>query len=210
MKSNPNPREEKTMNIGKRIKELKAEIAKLEAVKKLPRYTINANGVEFDMIEVPAGDYVIGSPPDEPDRFSDEELRTVALDSFCLGEAPVTQALWEAVMGDNPSHFTGDPRLPVESINLADDVKEFVRRLSAMTGQEFYVPKEGQWEAACRAGTDTAYFWGDKFDPAYAHCNTSKTAPVKSKLPNQWGFYDMAGNVWEWTDSEYEQTEAKE
>lgn len=113
-------------------------------------------------------------------------------------ETLVTQRLWEAVMGSNPSYFTGDPQLPVEQVSYFD-IMEFAARLSALAGIEFKLPTEGQWEHACRAGS-TGERYGELEDIAWYSGNSGqKTHPVGQKQPNAWGLYDMIGNLWEYT-----------
>lgn len=124
---------------------------------------------------------------------------------FYLGKYPVTQKQWEAVMGNNPSHFRGEI-LPVETISW-DDVQTFIQKLNALSGKQLYrLPTQFEWEYACRAGSRSAYFFGDdeyRLDKyAWYSANSNETThPVGQKKPNPWGLYDMPGNVWEWTDS---------
>ena len=124
---------------------------------------------------------------------------------FYLGKYLVTQEQWQAVMGNNPSHFKG-PKNPVEQVSW-DDCQEFLDKLNAKvrhaTGGGFQLPTEAQWEYACRAGSTTRYCFGDDESQlgeyAWYNANSeSKTHPVGEKKPNAWGLYDMHGNVWEW------------
>ena len=132
---------------------------------------------------------------------------------FYLGKYEVTQAQYEAVMkgitGDlnaTPSYFHGYPNRPVEQVSHID-IEQFIRRLNEKEAQNmsrgwsYALPTEAQWEYACRAGTTTAYSWGDSFSSVHAHSGTGKTSDVGLYLPNPWGFYDMHGNVWERTSS---------
>lgn len=121
-----------------------------------------------------------------------------------LAETPCTQALWRAVMGNNPSDFVqgeGAPRRPVERVSW-DDVQAFLKALQPLLppGCKAVLPNESQWEYACRAGTQTEYWWGDEPDDARANWNEQHkgTTPVDHFPPNPWGLYDMHGNVWEW------------
>jgi len=134
---------------------------------------------------------------------------------FYVGLFEVTQKQWSLVMGSNPSSFSGET-LPMESISYnairgsnagagwpasnAVDSDSFLGKLRARTGIDFDLPTEAQWEYACRAGTTTAYSYGDFADGAYMWYdpNSSQTHEVGTKLPNAWGLYDMHGNVWEW------------
>lgn len=121
---------------------------------------------------------------------------------FYLGRYPVTQQQWQTVMGDNPSYFKGE-RLPVETVSW-DDVQTFIKKLNTLTGNQLYrLPSEVEWEYACRAGSASAYYFGDDASSLGAYAwydgNSGKTThPVGEKKPNGWGLYDMAGNVWEW------------
>jgi eukaryotic-like serine/threonine-protein kinase len=125
----------------------------------------------------------------------------------------VTQGEYERVMGTNPSHFKGDPRLPVETVSW-QDAMTFCERLSALpaersAGRVYRLPTEAEWEYACRAGSTTIYSFGDSEgslgDYAWYDSNSgSKTHPVGQKRPNAWGLYDMHGNVWEWCSDWYD------
>ena len=127
---------------------------------------------------------------------------------FYLGKLEVTQEQYERVMGNNPSTFKG-ANLPVEMVSWDDAVafcKELTRKERVLRGWEFTIPTEAQWEYACRAGTTTKYSWGDDINPKLANYKDSglkKTRAVGSYRPNAWGFFDMHGNVWEWTADWY-------
>lgn len=119
--------------------------------------------------------------------------------SFDIGVFEVTQAQYQQIMGVNPSHFTG-PNLPVDSV-LWFDAQEFCRRLSKKEGVTYRLPTEAEWEYACRAGSTTEYYWGDKYRTRYAWCEVNseeRTHEVGTREPNAWGLYDMSGNLWEW------------
>ena len=146
---------------------------------------------------VPAGTFTMGSPPAEPGRFDDEVQHEVTLTRpFQIGETPVTQALWKAVMGENPSRFVGDDR-PVERVGW-DDCGRFIDALNArVPGLNARLPTEAEWECACLAGTAGARY-GELDVVAQHHGNASReTHPVGEKKPNAWGLYDMLGNVYE-------------
>jgi formylglycine-generating enzyme required for sulfatase activity len=113
----------------------------------------------------------------------------------------VTQAQWEAVMGSNPSNFKGPDR-PVETVSW-DDCQAFIKKLNAKGDAQYRLPTEAEWEYACRAGTTTAYYFGDDAgrlgDYAWYTGNSGyETHPTGQKKPNIWGLHDMHGNVWEW------------
>jgi len=159
-------------------------------------------GMEFELI--PAGEFEMGSPSTEAGRFRDEgPIHHVAIENaFYMGRYEVTQQQWRALMGYNPSYFTGDD-LPVEQVSW-DEVQEFIRRLNEKMGTNTYrLPSEAEWEYACRAGTTTRYSFGDSDSELgeyawYLDNSGGKTHPVGEKKPNPWGLYDMHGNVWEW------------
>ena len=158
----------------------------------------NLNGVELTMIRIPGGRFKMGSP-DGKGYDSERPEHEVVVPSFYLGKYQVTQAQWEAVMGGNPSHFKGNKNLPVDSVSW-NDAKEFCKKLSQMTGKEYLLPSEAEWEYACRAGTTNDYA-GNLYDMAWYDKNSEgKTHPVGEKQPNVYGLYDMHGNVYEWCE----------
>ncbi|MDB4663166.1 formylglycine-generating enzyme family protein [bacterium] len=171
---------------------------------------ITIPGLNLEMMPIPAGTFLMGSPNDEEGRDNDEGLHTVTITKpFWLGKTEVTQALWKAVMGNNPSRFMGDD-LPVEKVSWTDAVA-FCEKLNEMkrdtlpAGYHYTLPMEAQWEYACRAGTITQFSYGNDTGysqlGSYVWCgdnSSSGTHPVGEKLPNDWGLYDMHGNVWEW------------
>jgi formylglycine-generating enzyme required for sulfatase activity len=170
--------------------------------------------VEHRMRWIPPGTFVMGSPSSELGRWDDEGLQhEVTLSrGYWLGETPVTQALWVAVMGQNPSEFHGersdDLERPVERVSR-DFCQRFLGLLNAnVAGLAARLPTEAEWERACRAGTMTATWIGDlsgKVDAgeldsiAWYHGNSGgETHPVGRKAPNPYGLHDMLGNVLEW------------
>ena len=169
----------------------------------------NSIGMEFVLI--PAGTFQMGAASGEADERPVHQV-TISK-QFYLGKYEVTQAQWQAVMGKNPSFFTGNTTHPVESVWWTD-VQEFIRRMNAKEGHKQYrLPTEAEWEYAARAGTTTTYSFGD--DPvrlgehAWFKDNAGGTThPVGQLKPNAWGLYDMQGNVWEWVQDWYQRYEA--
>jgi len=178
-----------------------------------------AENIAITMIQIPAGEFQMGSPELEVDRQSYEgPQHLVKLGSFFLGQTAVTQAQWQVVAGwpeqqlelnDQPSRFQA-ANLPVEQVSWKEAM-EFCRRLSVRTGRNYTLPSESQWEYACRAGTITAFSFGETLTPELANYDGNntyvsgpkgvyrqKTAEVGSFPANGWGLHDMHGNVWEW------------
>jgi formylglycine-generating enzyme required for sulfatase activity len=176
-------------------------------------------GESLRLIQIPAGDFLMGSPANEPERLAAEgPQHRVRLGGFLLGQTPVTQAQWGVVarwpevkldLEHDPSVYKG-ARRPVEQVSW-DQAMEFCQRLSQRTGLPFSLPSEAQWEYACRAGTTTPFAFGDtitpelaNYDGNYTYANgpkgqyRSETTPVASFPANAWGLHDMHGNVWEW------------
>lgn len=162
---------------------------------------------------IPPQTFLMGSPADEEGRSSDETQHLVTLtQGYWLADTTVTQALWQAVMGKNPSCFKGE-QLPVERVSW-EDAQAFIQSLSrAFPALPIRLPTEAEWECACRAGTVTAFYFGGKDELNLDQVNYSgewdkynakrTTKPVKSYPPNAWGLYEMHGNVWEWCNDWY-------
>ena len=177
-----------------------------------------ATGIE--LVFIPAGEFLMGSPAGEANHNNDETQHRVRITKpFYMGKYEVTQAQWQQVMGSNPSNFKGSDRLPVEQVSW-DDCQAFCQR----AGSGLRLPTEAEWEYACRAGTTTPYSWGAGWEKGV--CNgannpddsflvwnrqnsnveefrrrglpVDNTIPVGTFRPNAWGLYDMHGNVWEW------------
>ena len=174
----------------------------------LPVEMVNGLGMRFRL--VPPGHFLMGSPPGEAGRWDGEELHAVAIPRpFYLGVGEVTQAQWRAVMGKNPSAFQ-NPAAPVEEVTWYDAVRflgKLCDREKVPLGR-YRLPTEAEWEYACRAGTDTAYCFGD--DPRlldwyaeYAGNNDRAPVPAGRRLPNAFGFAEMHGNVWEWCQDKF-------
>ena len=156
-----------------------------------------------EMVVVPAGRFMMGSNNGDSDEKPVHEV-TIGR-AFAAGKYEVTQVQLRAVMGSDPSRFKGDNR-PAENVSWGD-AQDFVRKLSARTGQRYRLLSEAEWEYAARAGTTTTYHWGNGAGSGNANCNGCgsgwdgrKTAPAGSFRANAFGLHDMHGNVWEWVE----------
>lgn len=198
------------------------------------RLHFEVDGVKFDMVLVEGGKFIMGATAGQTGYSEDEHpLHEVQLSDYYIGETEVTQELWMAIMGNNPSGFQHQPQLPVENVSWGE-AETFVRRLNLLCSGNFDLPSEAQWEYAARGGrfsNDCRYAGSDEADEVAwtgaaervddghfvdtVHLGTfldgerAHTYPVAQKRPNELGLYDMSGNVAEWTSTYYAPYNAK-
>ena len=173
-------------------------------------------GVEQRLRWIPPGEFQMGSPEDELERNDNEILHHVTLtEGYWLADTTCTQALWEAVMGSNPSNFKGPDR-PVETVSWKE-IKEFIEQLNKkVPGLQSQLPTEAQWEYAARAGSQSAFWWGSTLSAEQANYDGNlpyadgekgqyreETVAVKEFEASPWGLYQVHGNVWEWCEDWY-------
>ena len=164
--------------------------------------TFTVGRVSFNMIRVDGGTFMMGGTEEQGSEARDNEkpAHQVTLSTYLIGETEVTQALWQAVMGSNPSNFKGDNR-PVEGVSW-EDCQDFIQELNAATGKQFRMPTEAEWEFAARGGNNsrkTMYSGSNTCDEvAWNSHNGLVTCAVKTRASNELGIYDMSGNVSEW------------
>jgi formylglycine-generating enzyme required for sulfatase activity len=175
---------------------------------------ISILGVRQRFCLIPPGKFLMGSPEGEVGRYLDEKQHEVEISKgFWMSDTVCTQALWDSVMGGNPSFFKGGER-PVENVSW-EDCQDFINKINNIKPW-FRLPSEAEWEYACRAGTNTPFWFGENinteqanFDGNYIYSGGKKgifreeTVPVKFFPPNGWGIYGMHGNVWEWCEDRY-------
>jgi formylglycine-generating enzyme required for sulfatase activity len=191
------------------------------------------NGIQLEMVMIPSGSFIMGSPESEKDSMNSERPQhQVTINAFCLGKYQVTQAQWKAVaafsqvnrkLKPDPSRFKGANR-PVEQVSWEDAV-EFCSRLSQYTGRTYRLPSEAEWEYACRAGTTTPFHFGETITTDLANYDGTddknnqwsgsygqgpkgvyrkETTEVGSfEVAHNFGLYDMHGNVWEWCQDDW-------
>ena len=169
---------------------------------------ITVNDVTFNMIRVDGGSFTMGATKEMKKPNKDEKAtHQVTLSTYYIGETEVTQGLWKAVMGNNPSFKTDDGKLPVEQVSWFD-CKAFINKLNELTNRKFRLPTEAEWEFAARGGNKsrhTQYSGSSYIDEVawFNGNNGSEPHPVASKKANELGIYDMTGNVWEWCQDWY-------
>jgi eukaryotic-like serine/threonine-protein kinase len=168
------------------------------------------------MVKIPAGRFLMGSPPGEPARTVKEQPQhQVSISEFYLGQTLVTQAQWAAIFPDRQNGSIDNNLVPVHSINWLDAI-DFCDRLSQKTGHNYRLPTESEWEYACRANTTTPFAYGDTITPSVVNYNGNcpygqapkgefrqQVTPVAKFPPNLFGLYDMHGNLWEWCLDEW-------
>jgi len=183
---------------GRHVSEARERIEVLTEPRQGQIWRESVTGMEF--VWIPAGEFLMGSNSGDDDERS---VHRVAIDGFWMGKHEVTQRQWEKVKGFNPSasYARGD-NYPVQCVSWID-VQDFINRLNSQTGKNFRLPTEAEWEYACRAGT-TSDRYGFLSNIAWWYNNSHEKAhPVGQKDPNDWGLYDMLGNVWEWCSDWY-------
>ena len=178
--------------------------------------TFTVNGVSFKMVAIKGGTFTMGADGDDFD-YLEKPAHEVTLSSYCIGQTEVTQALWQAVMGSNPSYFSSrknyatNLQRPVECVSW-NDCQTFITKLNQLTGRTFRLPTEAEWEFAARGGNksqgykysgsnnidDVAWYWFSVRSQVNDDAVYGTTQTVATKAPNELGLYDMSGNVWEW------------
>ena len=179
-----------------------------------------SKSISLEMVSIPSGSFIMGASEDEENSSADERPQhLVNVPAFFMGKYPITQAQYEAVMGTNPSRFKHKPdsaSRPVEQVSW-EDTQEFCKKLSELTGREYRLPSEAQWEYACRAGTTTPFHFGETISTKVANYNgeyvygmdekgenRKQTTPVDYfGVANEFGLCDMHGNVWEWCEDDW-------
>lgn len=190
--------------------ELPEELDEEEEEVSIDKHFVSVGNISFAMVSIMGGTFDLGATPEQGlyAAFDEKPSIQVSVSSFYLAEIPVIQALWSAIMGDNPSHFKGD-NLPVERVSW-EDCQEFIKRLSIQTGIRFRLPTEAEWEYAARVGQYSKHnkYAGANDDAKSDYIwlkenSQSQSHEVKTKLPNELELYDMCGNISEWCSDWY-------
>ncbi|MBQ9465378.1 MAG: formylglycine-generating enzyme family protein [Muribaculaceae bacterium] len=179
--------------------------------------TYTVNGVTFKMVAVAGGTFTMGATSEQgSDAYNSEKpAHQVTLSDYWIGETEVTEGLWTAVMGSNPSYYNKGDIYPVEYVTW-NDCQTFISKLNSLTGETFRLPTEAEWEFAARGGTqsqgykysgsntigDVAWYYVNAYNVGSSSPNYGKH-PVATKAANELGLYDMSGNVWEWCQDWY-------
>ena len=204
----------------KKIIHLRQKLVKLAQFCQTESFIENlGNDIKLEMISIPGGEFMMGTEDEEIKRlfeiaeqegqkgfFNREQPRhEVIIQPFFIGQYPVTKEQYNQVISEDISNSKGDKK-PVVNVSWNDAV-EFCHRLSKQTGKKYRLPTEAEWEYACRAGTDTAYGFGDIITPEQANYNENVGSPtaVGTYWPNAFGLYDMHGNVWEWCEDDWDE-----
>lgn len=173
------------------------------------RIDITTKNITFSLVKVVGGSYLMGATSEQSKARVDESpVHKVTLSDYYIGETEVTNALWAAIMGSNPSNSSfNEPDMPVNNVSW-HDCQKFINRLSSLTGLSFFLPTEAQWEFAARGGNKSRqYIYAGGNNPKdvswYKKNSGDKIKRVKGKSPNELGLYDMSGNVWEWCSDWY-------
>lgn len=165
---------------------------------------VSSDKIKISTIKIPAGKFQMGSVNELPFALETPVHEATISSEFFVSRFLITQEQFWAVMGNNPAKFRHATNLPVENVNWFE-AKKFCLKMTELSGRNFRLPTETEWEYLCRAGSMTEFFFGDdeKKLPEYAWFESNsreKTHPVGLKKPNNWGIYDIVGNVWEWCE----------
>jgi formylglycine-generating enzyme required for sulfatase activity len=209
------------LGFGAKPKQKKIEIIRLDRHRQGRKLVEQiAEHINLEMVYVPSGSFTMGSSLEEASSLSRERPQhLVTVPAFLMGKYPITQAQYESVMGSNPSRFKDKPdstSRPVENVSW-EDAQAFCKKLSELTGREYRLPSEAQWEYACRAGTTTPFHFGETISTKVANYNgeyvygmgekgeyRKQTTPVNYfGVANEFGLCDMHGNVWEWCEDDW-------